>query len=417
MIICYLDVVVIMRYGGKLLKLYKGWQVALAGMGINFLSGISYAWSIFAGELTRRHGWTQAQSALPYTIFILCYAASMVVAGGIQDRIGPRPTIFAGGVLIGAAFMISSFFMTPIGVALIWGFFFGSGLACCFASVTPAAIKWFPPQRRGLVAGVVLTGVGLSALVLSPLVHLLVDKGVPLAFFITGAVLFVGILWLSRYVSNPPATAEDCHTIEKSAGRFALLQTRQFYIMWFMFCLTAASGLTFATHLVRIARVQASFEQGYLMVSLFALFNAIGRLLAGYLSDVIGRTRAMTLNFCIMAVVLLFTVNANTAVTLAFAVSLLAIAYGGIYTLFPAAVSAFFGNENFGFNYGLVFTAIGVAGIFPLVAGYLFDQHGNFTLAFLILSLFCALAAGLSFFLKTIHCEEANDVASINLDQ
>jgi OFA family oxalate/formate antiporter-like MFS transporter len=382
------------------MQIYKGWQVALAGMGINFFVGITYTWSIFAGELTRQHAWSQAQAALPYTIFIFCYAISMVIAGGIQDSIGPRPTITAGGILIGGSFIISSFFMTPLGVAFIWGILFGAGLGCCFSAVTPAAMKWFPPERRGLVAGVVLTGIGLSALIMSPLVHILVSRGVTFSFQVSGVVLLLGIIILSRLVSNPPLHNALPQKGEEKKARFAILQTRNFYLMWIMFCFTSAAGLTVATHLARIVRVQSTFDKGYLMVSLFALFNALGRPLAGFLSDLLGRSRAMTVTFSVMTIVLLYTVSASTALSLAFAVSALGLTYGGIYSLFPAAAAAYFGDKNFGFNYGLVFTAIGVAGFFPLIAGLLFDRFGNFFLAFILLALFSLIAVILSLFLK-----------------
>jgi OFA family oxalate/formate antiporter-like MFS transporter len=382
------------------LKISKGWQVALAGTGINFLAGISYAWSIFAGELTRTMGWSQAQAALPYTVFIACYAISMVIAGSVQDHIGPRPTITAGGVLLGASFIVSSFFMTPVAVAVIWGVLFGTGLACCFASVTPAAMKWFPVEKRGLVAGVVVGGIGLSAIVMAPLVNYLVGRGVAFAFFFCGVLMLVGILFLSRLVSNPPEDEPSQESNAEKPFRFAILQTRHFYLMWLMFCLTSATGLTLATHLDSIVRVQTSFEKGYLMVSLFALFNAAGRPAAGYLSDLLGRSRAMTANFSLMTLMLLFAAIAGTSFSLAVAVSVLGLTYGGIFSLFPAATAAYFGDRSFGFNYGLVFSAIGAAGFFPLAAGYLFDAHANFTRVFFLLAMFCAIAVLLSLLLK-----------------
>jgi OFA family oxalate/formate antiporter-like MFS transporter len=307
-----------------------------------------------------------------------------------------------GGILIGGSFIISSFFMTPMVVAVVWGGMFGTGLACCFASVTPAAMKWFPAQRRGLVAGVVVTGIGLSALFISPLVNFVAGKGVAFAFLICGVIQVTGIVFLSRLVVNPPNGNDSALT--RTEGNhtpwYAILKTRHFYILWLMFCLTSVAGLTFATHLDRIVRVQASFDKGYLMVSLFALFNAGGRLLAGYLSDRLGRRKAMTVNFSVMTLVLFFTIGAGTAFSLALSVSFLGLSYGGIYSLFPAATSSFFGERNFGLNYGMIFTALGVAGTFPLITGHLFDQQGNFTFALLLLSVFSAIAVGLSMFLK-----------------
>ncbi|MBS3885557.1 MAG: MFS transporter [Dethiobacter sp.] len=328
------------------MKISKGWQVALAGMGINFLGGICYTWSIFGRGLTREFGWTQAQASLPYTVFIFCYAICMIIAGGVQDRIGPRRTIAAGGVLLGSSFILASFFKMPVVVAVVWGSFFGAGLACCFASATPAAIKWFPPERRGLVVGVVVGGMGLSALVMSPLVNSLTGKGVSFAFLVSGLVLGTGIVLLSRLVSNPPLAGTVASSKEKVSNRFEVLHLRPFYFLWIMFLLTTAAGLTFATHLDRITRVHASYEKGYLMVSLFALFNAAGRPIGGFLSDLLGRVRAMTVTFIVMTCTLLFLIKAVNPLFLAIAVAFLGLTYGGVFSLFPAAAASLFGDKN-----------------------------------------------------------------------
>ncbi|TVQ34944.1 MAG: MFS transporter [Spirochaetaceae bacterium] len=378
------------------MKLYQGWKVAIAGMGINFLVGISYAWSIYARGLIRELGWSQAQTALPYTVFILSYACAMVIAGRAQDRIGPRPVVTVGGVLVGSAFLVSALVVRPFVMALTWGGLFGIGLAACFASVTPAAMKWFPPRSRGLIAGVVVTGVGLSAIVMSPLVHLLVQRSVATAFVASGIMLLVGTLLLSRWVRNPPTAGAAPSRSLPDEPWYTLIRDRRFGLMWLMFLLSTTSGLTFATHLDRIARVQAGLDEGFLVVALFALFNAIGRPVGGILSDRLGRTRSMTLTFVFMTAVMLLALSARGAPLLSIAVAMIGLGYGTIFSLFPAATVTFFGEQRFGLYYGLVFTAIGGAGVYPLLAGYLFDRLGNFTLALAFPALFCACAALLS---------------------
>lgn len=375
-------------------------------MGINFLVGISYAWSVYAGGLTRELGWSQAETALPYSVFLVFYASGMVFAGRAQDKLGPRPVVIAGAFLVGGAFIGSAFLTSPLAMAVVWGVPFGIGLAGCFASVTPAAMKWFPPRSRGLVAGVVVAGIGLSALIMSPLVHVLVEQSVATAFTVSGVMLLVGTLLLSRWVQNPPDTIAEKNAAEGDPAVlrgnalkqpwYAVLKERRFSLLWLMFLLSTTSGLTFATHLDRIARVQASLDQGYVMVALFALFNAIGRPTGGILSDRLGRTRAMTFTFSFMACVLVLAIFSRTAAGFAFLVAMTGLGYGTIFSLFPAATVTFFGEARFGLYYGMVFSAIGVAGLYPLLAGHLFDRFGNFSLALALPALFCACAALLS---------------------
>ncbi|MEW6662371.1 MAG: L-lactate MFS transporter [Bacillota bacterium] len=384
------------------MSIYRGWQVVIAGVGINFLVGITYAWSIYARGLSSELGWSQAQVALPYTVFVFCYAFSMAAAGRMQDLAGPRLTVTVGGILIGASFILSSLFLTPGAVSILWGLGFGIGLACCFGSVTPAAIKWFPANRRGLITGIVVTGVGLSALLLTPLIHILVERGIAKAFFYSGVSMLIGIVSLAQRLANPPES-KNVSGLSKTGPWHQILQTPQFYLMWLMFCFTAVAGVTFTSHLDKIVRVHASFDKGYLMVILFALFNTAGRPVAGILSDALGRSRAMTVVFSVMALDMVFVLFANSPVLIGIATALLGMTYGGIYTLFPAAVASYFGQESFGLNYGLVFTALGVAGLFPLVAGYLYDLQGNYYLTFFFLFVFSLSAVVLSLLLKSPH--------------
>src|SRR3990172_5858670 len=85
----------------------RGWVVTLAGMGMNLALGILYAWSVFSKQLAEPlarggFGWTKTQATLPYTLAIACFALTMIPAGRLQDRPGPRVIASAGGVLTGA---------------------------------------------------------------------------------------------------------------------------------------------------------------------------------------------------------------------------------------------------------------------------------------------------------------------------
>lgn len=124
--------------------------------------------------------------------------------------------------------------------------------------------------------------------------------------------------------------------------------------MWFMFWLTTGVGITFVTHLTHIVEVQTGFEKGYIMVALFAFFNAVGRLAAGWLSDQVGRGRSITMVIGMMTLVLLYVLFVRTPAVMGLALSVLAMTYGGLYSLFPAATVGCFGEENFGLNFGLI---------------------------------------------------------------
>ena len=382
------------------MKVYEGWKVALAGTGVNFLVGIPYAWSIMATGLSQQLGWSPVQAAFPYTVFLFSYSFFMVLAGKWQDHAGPRLVTTTGGLLLGAASLLSAFFLSPAGVTLLWGVLYGFGAACCFGSVTPAAMKWFSQEKKGLATGVVVTGMGVSAFVMAPLVYYLVGYGVRNAFLILGFMLLVGVTPLASLIKNPPGQATPLADSPVTARWYQILRIPQFIMLWLMFWVTTGTGVTFVTHLDTMARVHAAFERGFILVALFAFFNASGRIVAGLVSDRIGRSRAMTLDFSVTLVALLFLLQANSPLYMGVVVSVLGLAYGGLYTLFPATIATFFGEKNFGLYYGLLYTALGAGGLFPLIAGYLYGRQGDFKGAFLLLIIACAAVILLSLLLK-----------------
>ena len=384
------------------MHLYRGWSVALAGAGVNFLVGINYTWSIFATGLVEQKGWTHAQAALPYSLFLFCYAICMVSAGRAQDYFGPRPVISMGSVFAGGAFISCSFYLdAPFTAAILWGLLLGLGLACCFASTTPAAMKWFPANRKGMIAGLVVTSTGLAAFVMAPLIQVMVTGGAAQAFLISGLALTVGIFVFAQFIENPPCKIGDLGEWPVSRKRFPALWDPRLYRLWLMFFLTTGTGVTVAAHLDNIMRVQAGYEKGYIAVALFALCNAAGRIVGGLLSDRVGRVRAMTAVFSSIALMLVFMLTVGTPIILMAAVSIMALAYGGLYSIFPSAAVSMFGEANFGLNYGLIFTGLGAAGLFPYLGGVLFELQGHYASTYALLLGTTLLAVMLSLKIKT----------------
>lgn len=384
-----------------MMRLTKGWQVALAGSGINFLMSFpAYAWSIIASRMILQLGWSPVQAALPYTVFLISYSLFMVPTGRWQDRVGPRAVITTGGIILGGASLLSAFLLTPLVTILLWGAVYGFGAACVYSSTTPAAMKWFPLEKKSLVAGVVVTGSGISAFVMAPLVFHLVSIGIRPAFIFLGLILLGGILLLSQLVSTPPGYNSQKHKSPVSGGLGEILKNPQFIMLWFMFWVTTGTGVTFVTHLDTMTLVHAAYNRGYILVALFAFFNAVGRITAGLIADRIGTRKTMIFDFSITLLVLVLLLRAASPLEMGLLVSVLGITYGGLYTLFPATVAANFGEQNFGLVFGLVFTGLGAGGIFPLLSGYLFARQGHFFGAFMILIAACSLVLLVSFFLK-----------------
>ncbi|MCW3490028.1 MFS transporter [Dethiobacter alkaliphilus] len=368
------------------MPLYRGWKVALAGVGINFLVGINYTWSIFATSLVKQEGWTYYQAALPYSLFLFCYAFFMVFTGWAQDYLGPRPVISIGSIFAGSAFISCAYLLNyPFKAAVSLGLLLGIGLACCFASTTPAAMKWFSSEKKGMITGLVVTSTGLAAMFMSPLIKVLLQRGTAEALIISGLALTCGIFLLAQFIENPPYRIKDLREWAAAKKPSSALGDSRLYCFWLMFFLTTGTGVTFAAHLDNIMRIQTAYDKGYIAVAIFAFCNAAGRIMGGLLSDRVGRSTAMTIVFSNIALMLVIVMAVRSPIFLMVAVAALALSYGSLFSIFPSAVVNIFGEANFGRNYGLVFTALGAAGLFPYLGGILFELQGHYLYTYALL--------------------------------
>lgn len=388
----------------------RGVLVTGAAIGINLILGSLYAWGVIAKALKEQWGWDPAQAALPFTVSTISFALMMVFAGRWQDKMGPRLVALLGGVMFGLGMITSSFTNSPTLMWVCYGLLGGIGLGLCYSATTPPAIKWFHPSRKGLIAGLVVAGVGLASVYVAPLTQELLKGGISQTFLILGIGATVLICLLSLVLTNPPAgfvpaaPATKAGTVKKAlAARCDLdwhqmLGTGQFWMLWLTFILTASAGLMMIAHVANIAQEQAQWKAGYVAVALLAVFNTLGRVVSGYVSDRIGRRQTMMLAFLLQAANMFAFAYYTSWQTLAFGTCMAGLCYGTIYTLMPAATADYYGVRNLGVNYGLVFTAFGVAGVAgPYVAGLIRKQSGSYATAYIVSAVMLLAGAALAF--------------------
>jgi len=395
-------------------KMSQGWAVVFCGLGLNLALGVLYAWSVFAKQMTDSVdagglGLTKTEASLPYMLAIGVFALMMVPAGRMQDKFGPRRVAMAGAVLTGLGLMVSSLVQpgSIMPVLIGFGLMAGAGFGLGYAAATPAAIKWFPPEKKGLVTGLVVSGFGLAPVYIAPLArHLLEDFGVSGAFRILGAAFTLVALALGSRIVNPPAG----HTPAPVAGSKpvaadgapdwrVMLRTRAFYLLYMEYTFAALAGLMIIGHLARIIAVQTGglVQTGFLFVASMAVFNALGRLMAGMLSDKLGRLRTLMFVCLSQAAVMLVFPGLDGMVGFFAGSAVVGFSYGACLALFPATVADYWGSKNFGLNYGILFTAWGLGGVFgPLLAGRIADASGSYTLAYYIAAGLMLAAAALT---------------------
>ena len=371
--------------------IYKGTKVLIAGAIINFSLGIFYAWSVFAEGLIHEYGWTQAEAAFPYTVELLVFSFAMIFAGRFQDRVGPRLAGYICGLLSGASFLLCYFFVSPLAVTLLFGVLFGIAPAFGYAASTPTALKWFPPEKRGLIAGVVIMPMGAAPLIWSPLVKILLEKvGVRAAFGISGIFVLLSITLAAQVLTVPENVLRNLkdrvHMVPLTGSNWSLLLCRPIFILlWLIDGISAGVGLMFIGQLVQIALLNYQITWGYLLVSLFSVTNTLGRIGGGILCDRIGWMHNIRLTLVLQIASMVLFLSGWGEAALVVAALILGACYGLICASIPIALESLFGLEDFGFIYGMLSTATGVTGFAgPLAAAALADRSGSYSPAFLI---------------------------------
>lgn len=406
-----------------------GWRVAFAGLGINLALGILYTWSVISGGMPEDWGWSQADKALPYSVACLVFCLIMIPAGRLQDKASPRLAATIGGILVGIGMIVASRTTSVAGFVVGFGVLAGAGIGFGYAACTPPAVKWFPPAKTGLIAGIVVSGFGLASVIWAPAAKALIAaKGLQSMMCILGIVFLVVVVGLAQLLKAPHKVLQFVKGLgpvgeikQAELGKIQkkedftpkeMLATWQFYVLWFMYACGAGAGLM----IISVAKkIGARVEVGTVLVVALAIGNGGGRILAGIVSDKIGRTLTMFGFFMLQAIVIVMLAMAGAdGSALATAPVMLALAaiaganYGSNLALFPSITKDFYGLKNFGVNYGWVFTAWGVGGfMLALLAGKVYDNTKNFKFAFFCSAALLIVAGITSFVVKPPHHEIA----------
>jgi OFA family oxalate/formate antiporter-like MFS transporter len=181
-----------------------------------------------------------------------------------------------------------------------------------------------------------------------------------------------------------------------------MVRTKQFALLWLMYAFSAFAGLMIIGHMASIAALQMSaVDVGFLLVAVLAIGNAAGRVVAGIASDRIGEVKTMLVVFVLQAGMMGLLFLADAPALLVPVAALVGFGYGANLSLFPSTTAGYFGTRNLGVNYGLVFTAWGVGGVFgSMTAGSILDSTGSYALAYGVAATLCLVAAGLTFATK-----------------
>jgi OFA family oxalate/formate antiporter-like MFS transporter len=420
------------------------WTVVIGALIIQVILGTVYAFSVFVKPLESEFGWSRTTTQWAFSTALAAFAITMIPAGRLQDRLGPRKVATIGGMLLGASFLAGALLVSgsrPWALYVSYGLIGGMGIGFGYVCPIAASVKWFP-DKKGMITGLAVAGFGAGALFFAgPASELLLPPGEGQQAIGVSQVIFVGLGlakssgfglgWRTFFVlhgvvcgaavllgamllRNPPPGWgppgwENRPKAVQSRRDYTwqeMLNTPLAVMLWLTFIFGATSGLMAIGQWTPMMTAilgdkkfapewTGTFGRFIEPVGILALFNAFGRIFWGKVSDQIDRPRAMMMMFLAqgMAFMLLVSVKSHFAIFLASA--FVGLNFGGNFALFPSATADYFGVRHFGINYGWIFTAYGVAGILgPVVGGVLYDVTQQYTLSFVFAGTLCFLAGG-----------------------
>ena len=412
------------------------WLVVVGAILIQLALGAIYAWSVFTARLTDVAGayaFSASETAWVFSSGLATFAIVMVLAGRVLPRVGPRSLAVIGGLLLGGGYVLGGLFGASFWVQLVCiGIIGGTGIGLAYVVPISVCVKWFP-DKKGLITGLAVAGFGFGATIwvkmagswfggLLNTTNVFGLPGVQSVFVIYGVALAALVLLGSVVMVNPPDDFQPAGwtpvTSENGDHEGAIefrardmLRSPQFYMLWTVFMFAGIAGLM-VIYCIKLFGIDALEHNGVAdagaitgtAMAWYAIFNGLGRIAWGSISDRIGRKLTIVVMSALQGLTMLATyhlfVTFGAVYGFIVVAALIGFNYGGSFALFPAITADYFGNKNVGSNYGWMFTAYGVAGLAgPLLAGYFKDAAQGATdpsvwmAPFIIAGVVCLLGA------------------------
>lgn len=371
------------------------WLFVVLGLIMNVCLGAVYAYSIFLGPVRKEFPDISAfQANLPFMVFLAFFAILMFFGGRVMERLGPRKLGIIGGIIVGLGWFLSAYAPNIWVLIITYGVIAGSGVGLVYGCPVAMGAKWFP-DKKGLAVGLMLAGFGGSALITGKIANVLIPAQGLFATFMYFGIAFGVILIVLSLPFRFPAANWTPAGWKPAAGSVAavdfapgeMVKTRTFWGLFLCFIIGAVAGLMAIGISKPVGNeiIKISGETAATLVGVFAVFNAVGRPLFGFLTDKITPRNAAVINLLIILVVSVIMIVAKEGDTGLYTASFIGfwLCLGGWLAIAPTATVTFFGMINYARNYGVVFFAYGVGAIVGgIISGQAKDVLGTYTYAF-----------------------------------
>jgi len=390
------------------MKFMKRWIYVFLGIIIMMCLGTVYSWSVFRIPIEKLFDIGSTQSGLPYMVSLVFYAFFMFVTGKFLDKYSPRIIISIGALLVALGWILSAYAPNIYVLTITYGIIIGAGMGIAYGAPMTVVAKWFP-EKKGLVVGLVLVGFGLSPLITAPLARNLIENyGITKAFLILG-ISFGIIIPVLSYPFKYPSDLES-ESIEtpssirnhiNDTNTAKMIKSKNFKGLYFNFIIGTMIGLMLIgmTSNVGVELIKLSPKTVALLISVFAIFNGIGRPIFGIITDKLSFKKAMLISYglIIIAALLMLMAREGSLVIFGISFSIFWFNLGGWLAIAPTSTMAMYGTKHYSQNYGVVFTAYGIGAIIGVLAsGLLMDILQNYHSIFYLVIGLCVLGIKIS---------------------
>lgn len=405
----------------------KRWIILIASCFINLCIGSMYAWSVFAAPMAKYLSQvtgatlTAGTLAIVFTVTNSVGPITMITGGRINDTFGPKKVIFFGGLLFGGGMILSGFATSLNMLVVAYGIITGLGIGMVYGCTISNSIKFFP-DKRGFVGGITTACYGFSSVIVPPVANVLTNNfGVTSAFKIIGATFLIIVCVCSFFIDKCPAgfipegwtppTSNGNNLNQNDKDWKGMLTSPTFYPMILVLLCGAFYGLMCSALASPIAQgmIGMSVAAATTVVSILALFNTGGRIIAGYVSDKIGRINTLAGAFVIavFGLTCLYFSGQGDVTKFYIGIVSVGVSFGAFMGVFPGFTADQFGTKHNSVNYGIMFIGFAVSGYFgPTVMKNVFAADHSYQRAFLYAAILCVIGFALTFVYRSIKNKE-----------
>jgi OFA family oxalate/formate antiporter-like MFS transporter len=408
----------------------KRWLILLASCFINLCIGSMYAWSVFSAPMAEYLSQLNGIKLTPANlaiVFVICNSVgpiTMISGGKINDTFGPKLVIFFGGLMFGGGMILCGFAKSVTQLIWSYGILTGLGLGMVYGATISTSVKFFP-DKRGFVGGITTALFGISSVIIPPIAAAITAKtGVLSAFKIIGLAFTIIVCVSAFFIEKcpegfkpngwePPMQNNNSNASNNKNWK-EMLQTSKFYVMIILLMCGAVAGLMCISLASPLAKnmIGMSVASATAAVSTLALFNVLGRISAGAISDKIGRinTLALACLFSIVGLYFMYISGEGDVKTFYIGISIIGVAFGSFMGVFPGFTADQFGVKYNSVNFGIMFSGFAIAGyVGPTIMTNTLKSTGSYKGAFLIGIAFSIGGLILTFIYRAIN-KKSNSV-------